>query len=258
MTLVSEIMTDAYRLSNLIAVGTEPTANEKAEALRYLQRIVSSVLGNEVGDPLTYFPLGTANRTRPNGYPAWGQDPGADWFVPRNSRLSLNLDSPTTVYLHPAPHDGTRFAISDAAQSLDTAPLTINGNGFFIEGATDLVLNTAGLNREWIFRADLGSWVAVSPLVETDAFPFPVEFDDFFVAMLAMRLNPSYGLTLDGQGSSILTRYRNQLRARYKQVQFISPEPGTYRLSRTSRDHYWASGLYQPAFGDIPSLRFRR
>jgi hypothetical protein len=49
LTLVSEIITDAFRQSNLVAVGTTPTTEETTEALRYLNRIVKSVFGNEAG-----------------------------------------------------------------------------------------------------------------------------------------------------------------------------------------------------------------
>jgi hypothetical protein len=34
VTLISSIITDAYRESNMLALGKDPTANQSAEALR--------------------------------------------------------------------------------------------------------------------------------------------------------------------------------------------------------------------------------
>lgn len=258
MTLVSEIITDAFRQGNLVAVGVSPTTAQTNEALRYLQRIVSSVLGNEVGDPLVAFPLGQNNISRPSNFPYWAENPGPEWFVPKDTRLVLNLESPVDVYLHPMPNDGTRFAVSDTSGNLATNTVTVHGNGRTINGATSVVLNTNGLDQEWFFRADTGNWVVVAPLLTTDTFPFPDSFDDFFVTMLAVRLNPAYGIALDEQSQLILQRARTQLRARYKQSIPVSPELGTVLLSRTSRDSRnwgWGRGGYdqwQPSFGDYP------
>jgi hypothetical protein len=49
MTLVSSIIVQALRETNIIAVGANPTPGEAAEALDRLQSVVLSVLGNEVG-----------------------------------------------------------------------------------------------------------------------------------------------------------------------------------------------------------------
>lgn len=99
MTLIADLITDAYRQSNLLALGTTPSQLQQDEALRYLDRIVQSVFGIEVGEPLTAIPLGRQNISRPSGYPGWGNDPGGEWFVPKNTRLILNLDQSVTVYL---------------------------------------------------------------------------------------------------------------------------------------------------------------
>src|SRR5690606_6184664 len=101
MTLVSDIISDAFRQNNLTAVGALPTQDESDEALRYLNRLVSSVFGAEVGDPLTAIPLGKVNISRPTDFPYWNDDPGPEWFVPKNTRIVLNLDKSIDLYLHP-------------------------------------------------------------------------------------------------------------------------------------------------------------
>lgn len=250
MTTAYQIIVDAYRQSNLIALGVEPTQKQEDEALRYLNRIVASAFGNEVGDPLTGFPIGRNNIERPIGYPWWNTVPDNYWFVPKNTRCNLNIDQAgITLYLDPAPDDGTRFAVVDASENLATYPVTVKGNGFFIEGSEEIVLSTNGLESEWFFRADLGEWVKYSPLTLFDTFPFPVEFDDFFILNLAFRLNPAYQRELDPQSQYMLTRAKSQINARYSQTIPTRSELALIRPSKMAADRdqrgnsYW---LYQP------------
>ncbi len=250
MTLVSEIITDAFRQSNLLAIGVSPTAAQQTEALRYLQRIVKSVFGNEVGDPLEAFPIGSDNISRPSRYPWYDTVPDNDWFVPKNLRVMLNVDTAgINLYLHPDPDDGSRFAAVDVAETLATYPVTVYGNGRRIENALSISLNTNGYDAEWMYRADLGNWQKYTPLIDSDTFPFPSEFDDYFITMLAIRLNPSYGAALDDQSGLILKRSTTQLRARYKQDIQMRSELGLFRMSKLAADRdmwgnsYW---FYNP------------
>jgi len=152
MTLVSQIISDAFRVTNLIAPGTSPTASAETEALRYLNRLVQSSLGYEAGEGLVNFQLGGQNMVRPAGYPEWGNSPGGEWFVPDNTRLVLNLSEPSTVYLSPNPDNGARLGVVDATGDLSSTPLTINGNGRLIDGATSVTLSTDALSSEWFYR----------------------------------------------------------------------------------------------------------
>lgn len=245
MTLVSEIITDAYRLGNLVPIGTVPNAAQQTEGLRYLNRIVLSAIGNEAGDPLQAFPVGRRNIERPSGWPWYDGVPDNDWFVPKNIRVMLNLNGSVNLYLHPSPDDGSRFAAIDVSNNLSTFPVTVLGNGRLIEGATSIVLNTNGEDKEWFYRADLGEWQLCSPLAITDDFPFPSDFDDFFIISLAMRLNPSYSQEMDPQTQFVFKRSGNQLKARYNQTIPMASEPGLYRLPRTSQDRWaWNNEYY--------------
>lgn len=244
MTLVSQIITDAFRKSNLVAVGATETSAEQTEALRYLNRLVKSVLGNEVGDPMMSFPLGNIGISRPAGYPWWGTTPDGDWFVPQNMRVILNIPSAINLYLHPEPDDGSRFAAVDVTGNLSSNPVTVSGNGRLIENATSITLNTDNLNREWFYRSDLAEWVRYAPLTVSDTFPFPEEFDNFFIIMLALEINPSQGTTIDGQTQVSLSRARTQLRARYKQNIPARSELGLLRMPLLSaeRDSWRSDG----------------
>jgi hypothetical protein len=252
MTIVQQIITDAYRNSNLIAVGTQPNLAQQNEALRYLNRLISSVFGNEAGEKLEAFPIGRVNIARPQGYPYYNQTPANNWFVPVNKRLMLNLDDPCSVYLTPMPCDGARFAIKDIQGNLSTNPLTVYGNGRTFENQQSLVLNTNGQDSQWFYRQDLGNWQKLASLEIADEFPFPEEFEDMFVFMLAMRLNPAYEQAMDEQSGTLLERARSQFRARYRQTIEVGSEAGLIRLPMTTQDRVF----YQPDAwnGDPTSL----
>lgn len=212
MTIASSIITDAYRESNLIPMGTTPNTNQQTEALGRLNVILASTVGNEVGDFLDDINFG----------PPYDQSSLCAVFIPSNARLQLNLTAPTTLSLSPIPFEGQRVHIVDVGNNLATYPLTINGNGRQIEGASSLTINTNGDNRTWMYRADIGGWVKIASLALTDSIPFPTTFDDYFITMLAMRLNPRYGQTLPAESVETLKRSRNLLRSRYhawKEVQ---------------------------------------
>lgn len=234
MTLTSQIITDAFRQSNLLSIVESPTAAQSEEALRYLNRIVKSVFGNEAGEQLVAVPVGSNNISRPSGYP-WPDVPDDVWFVPKNVRLVLNLEAAQEFFLHPNPDDGSRFAVLDTSNNLSVNNVTIHGNGRNIESSPTLSLTTDGANAEWFYRADIGNWQKYAPLADNDTFPFPEEFDDYFITLLAVRLNPAYGIVLDPQSQMILQRSRTQLRARYNQIIPTSPELALLRLP----SNYW-------------------
>lgn len=236
MTLVSQIITDAYRQGDLIPLGLVPSAEQQTEALRYLNRLLQSSFGHEIGEPLEAFPVGNKNYERPSGYPGYSEVPDNDWFLPKNQRAVLNLNEAVSIFLTPAPDDGSRFAITDAANNLDTNPLTIVGNGRMFEGQGSVTISTPGFSGEWFYRADLGNWLKVSPILTTDEFPVPSEFDEYYITMLAMRLNPAYSITLDPQSMEVLRRAKAQLQARYKQVIPVSSELGLIRNSKMVAD----------------------
>lgn len=249
MTITSQIIKDAYRQGNILPIAATPTVPQTAEALRYLNRIVKSVFGNEVGEQLEPFAIGRNNIDRPSGFPWYDNLPDFDWWVPKNTRLMLNLQSPVDVRLHPVPNDGSRFAVVDVSQTLSQFPLTVRGNGRRIEGQEEIILDQDGEDKEWFFREDLGDWLLYSPLDTDTTFPFPEEFDEYFISLLAIRLNPAYGIALDNQSNLIFERSSRQLKARYSQHIRTGSELGLIRGARVSQDRFgwdrWPSA-YNP------------
>lgn len=251
MTLVSDIITDAYRRSNLIALGQVPNTAQTAEALRYLNRIVKSVFGNEVGEKLEAFPVGRHNISRPAGYPWYGTVPDSNnFFFPPNVRAILNLENNehVDIYLHPNPPIGCRFAYNFMDPG-NGKTVTIYGNGRYITGVDSISIDGSVVEAEYLYRDDLANWVQYAPIIAADIFPFPSEFDDFFIITLAMAINPSYGQMLDPQAQAAFKRSAGQIRARYHQELPQRSELGLTRLTRTAADrdrwgsNYW---LYDP------------
>ena len=194
------------------------------------------MFGNEAGDPFEAFPIGRKDISHPSGFPWYNDVPNNDWWVPKNTRLMCNIDNPISVALHPMPDDGSRFAVIDVAGTFGTYNVTVHGNGRLIEGQPSIVLNVNDTDKEWFYRADLGNWMLYAPLTVELEFPFPAEFDDYFITLLAIRLNPAYGQTLDPQSKYIFERSQRQLRARYTQTIPTRGELALLRMPKTAYD----------------------
>jgi len=229
MALVIEIVKDAFREANLIPITQSPTLDESTEALRLLNRFVRSIYGNEAGDKLQSFPVGTNNVATQASLPVYTFT--GTQYAPLNARLMVNVTTPTTINLHPDPEDGSRIAVVDATGNFESNAVTLNGNGRKIEGANSVVLATNGVTKEWFYRADLGSWMPISNLGLNDIFPFPLEFEDLFVIGLATRLNPRNGVSIDDQAMMNFRRMRGLFRARYSQSIQMETEEGLVRLT---------------------------
>lgn len=215
MTVISSIITDAFREGNILPLGKAPTTAQATEALRLLNGLFSAIYGDEAGEGLTDWPLGNYGRETPGYSIPYTDDQLAHPTI--NRRLITVNETAKTVYLTLRPQDGARMGIADPFGRLASVPVTLNANGRTIEGAATVTLNTNGLEREWFYRADLGDWVRLTSKVEADEMPFPSDFDNFFITLLAIRLNPRYGRTLDDQSAMIYKSERRKFIARYLQ-----------------------------------------
>lgn len=216
MTLISSIITDAFREGNILPLGKEPSANQAAEALRLFNSCIAALYGDEAGESLTDWPLGNYGRESPE-YDLGYTDHRLD-HPTINRRLIAVNEAAKTVYFPLRPQDGARMGLIDPFGRLASVPVTLDANGRTIEGAPFIVMDEAGKGGEWLYRADLGNWVRLKGVVETDELPFPTpDFDNFFITLLAMRLNPRYGRTMDDQSALIYKAERRKFVARYLQ-----------------------------------------
>ena len=214
MTVISSIITDAFREGNILPLGKAPTSVQTTEALRLTNQLFKTVMGGDAGENFTDWPLGAYGIPNPI-YPIPDMQQSRP---PLNKRLVAINEEALDVYLWSYPQDGSRMGIVDPYGRLSVAPVTLNGNGRMIEGSPSLVLNTNGLAREWFYRADLGQWVRLTTLTETEEMPFPEEFDIFFTILLALRLNPRYGREMDDQSQAMFKQERAGFVARYAQA----------------------------------------
>jgi hypothetical protein len=157
----------------------------------------------------------------------------------------FNLEQSTSLYLHPSPDDGTRFAVTDVSGNLSTYPVTVHGNGNIIESSSSVTLNTNSYTAEWFYRKDIATWKKYSPLSILDTFPFPQEFEDFFILSLAFRLNPAYQRALDPQSMTMYVRAKSMITARYSQTIPTRSEVGMLSPTKVgdSRRSFY-NGLY--------------
>lgn len=229
MSAVSDIIENAFQESALLNELQSATPTQTSQALARLQNIVTAAYGFEVGEPLVDWPLGLEGVQFQNDM----QWDATKWQRPRiNARLIAASTAAQTVYLPERPYDGSRVALIDPASRLAAAPITVDGNGRTVEGAATFVANVNGLQKIWFYRADLGNWTSLTPLTFTDPFPFPLEFDEYFTSMLAMRLNPRYGRSMDEQTAVGLQRSLSMLQARYKQSENVSVDTALLNLAQ--------------------------
>lgn len=217
MTLISSLITDAFREGNILPLNKAPSTDQVTEALRLYQQNIRSIYGSDAGENLTDWPLGSFDVDEPGFIDERTID-----CVQRptiNRRLLATNAAALTVYLTPYPQDGARMGIADPFGRLAAFPVTFDANGRTIEGNPTLTLNTNGANQEWFYRADKGDWVKITALAATDENPFPEDFDAFFYIGLAMRLNPRYGRQMDPLTQAVFKQQRSQFTARYLQSQ---------------------------------------
>lgn len=244
MTQVADIIQGAYREINLVAIGKSPTAAQIAEGLTYFNEIVAHVLGGEAGNLLHNWPLGNYGRA-PNDqilYDNWD----CLTYPPPNVRLIVAADSAMTVYFPVRPSDGARMAIIDPHDLLSARPVTLDGNGVTIEGANTITLSTNGTAKTWLYRADLGNWVLLSPLTTTDNVPFPSpDYDPYFKILLALRLAAPAGRTLSDATMAAFGPIEQKFKARYYQSVPMAVDP---TLLFTSRQSYRQYGPWAPPY----------
>ncbi len=115
----------------------------------------------------------------------------------------------------------------DSGNTFDTYTLTINPNGRKLEGAVaNKAVTTEGFVKQWLYRADVADWKVIDPLATSDDMPFPADFDDYFIILLAMRLNPRYGRTLAQESVARMNQQQIQFINRYTQSRMRSnPTP---------------------------------
>jgi hypothetical protein len=218
MTTCRDIITRAMQEPGIVAMGETPTAAESAAGLTRLNTVVASAFGNSVGEGLIEITVDASEE------------------IDANTRCVVSgRTGAITITLPANPSNGARFQIIDADGTFDTYNVTVARNGRKLEGAyANLTLSTEGLNRTWLYRADLADWVRITALGLNDDLPFPTEHEDAFVVELALRLSPTFGATLTAESAAAHRSAMRRLRAAYRQRVVTGADQAVLRMSAQS------------------------
>lgn len=212
MTAIGEIIEDAFFQAGMVTETQHATPTQATKAMKSLQRLINAMTGTDAGEQQQDWPLGNYGRQSPEQICLTTEQLTNP---PINRRLLATNEEATTLYLSAWPQDGARMTLADPFGRLATVPVTLDGNGRTIEGASSVVINTNGTYRTWFYRSDLGDWKRIAPLTITDDFPFPEQFDQMFIIYLGVQLNPSYGKSLDPANAAMLKQNRQEFISRY-------------------------------------------
>lgn len=227
MTQISDIITAALRETNIIAVNASPTPSEETEALIRLQALILSALGSEAGYIMEDWNISSSSVIRRPSGVLLSSTQASAWTVPPNARLIFNLSGTLTITLDRQPQDGQRLALIDAANTFDSGNLTVNPNGRKFNGSVgNAVISTENYAEQYFYDASSADWKLIDPLADTDPMPFPADFDDYFITMLAMRMNPRYGMTLTEESKARMVQQEQQFIARYAQTRLRNQTSG--------------------------------
>lgn len=250
MTLTQVVISDAYRESMLTPLGGQPDAAQTDEGLRLLQRVVSSVFGNEVGENLQIWPVG-------DNYIYSGWTPEQWCYLQGDIAVVVADHREHRLNLPPFPQDGDRLQLIDSGSGFAAHPVTLVRQAALFEGSTaDYVADTDGFNQVWIYRADIADWRRITPLVVEEEFPFPEKHDDAFIGLLAARLNPRYRQSMSQESGAMFDRARTQLQAAYRRVKVTPADLATQRLTGSWPYNYGGlgggPGTLQPFLNGYP------
>jgi len=203
MALASEVISFAYREANFNTVSGVPTTVEFAEGLTLLQPIVNALPGMVTNIRMKpwFIPAPQKVSAIAADYPAYSSDalaPQNIYNPPSNRRLMMRNTEDVDVFFQYQPQPG---AIMEYVDTGHEGIVTLNGNASFfgLTGSNEsVVINPEGAGgrnapRRWHYRADFGGWQELTTLALTSTIPYPVEFDDYFITALAVRLSPRFG-----------------------------------------------------------------
>ena len=228
MTLVSDLIQQAYREGNIIPAGKQPTTDEQAEALSRFNSLMSSFFGFGMGEPLEDWIFPSPQRTAAVAanfpqlpmMPAAPDLPYVTPYPPKNTRIVWGAVT-GTIWFPEKPNDGSRMAFVHGSGAGDGGAagsvLTLDGNGRLIDGAPTLQLAYGAAAQQWLYRADLGQWITFKPLALTDDCPFMADLDDLWIGLLAMRLAGRYNKQLSPETLAAIKRMQAVARARFHQ-----------------------------------------
>jgi len=220
-TVMSEIIVQAFREGNFVALGEDTTTEELAEAVPRLRNLINAVIGFELGElQRDWYVPQIHDPEAPIRFPLTPTGTGGEaalpyQFPPSNVRLLVKVTEVRTLYFPAHPFDGARISFLDMGS---TAAVTIDANGRLIEGEASLTEAAAVFHmRTWFYRADRGEWIVLTNLQSDDTMPTPPEFDQLWITGLAVSLAPRFQVQIQEQTTATYADMLSRLKKRYKQ-----------------------------------------
>lgn len=200
MATANDIIARALKLLGVGADGEPISASDAVDGLVALNALLDSLPANGVGSPLT--PINVSE-----GHDSSGNE--ALFVASGGVRITLPE----------MPIDGMRVQVVDVGGAFGVAPVTLERNGRLLEGAANnATLSDVGLNRTWLYRADLGDWRRIGSLTATAQIPYPSRFDEAIAAQLAAKLAPTYSVPVTGDLAEMIASGRQAMAAAYTQL----------------------------------------
>lgn len=199
MTTLSTLIEDALRMIGALPEAQPVTAYQSEVGLRFINDLIDAMPSRGVGSTL-----------------AQARVTGA-YTISQPSILHVIATSALTIKLPTDPHDGFRVRIVDVGANFATNNVTIDRNGWLIDGsAADVTLSTNSQTKVYQFRSDLGDWRDItSPLAISAESPYPGEFDGAMSALLGVRLLAVFPRDVDPGVYALAEDGLTRLRARY-------------------------------------------
>jgi len=236
MSQAQDIIQSAYRELNLIAIGKTLSTAQITEGLQLLNQAYTYAIGTVAGEFYQNWLLG--NYGLEDIYIVdWNQLQLQN--PPANVRLVMTAESSMTVWFPPYPSDGARMAFIDPHSLLSTYPILLDGNSNLIEGSNTKLLDTNAISKEWLYRADLGNWLALEVLEATDTSPFPDIYDQFFSLLVSLRLSPRSGVGWSAETTAFFKAIKMKFQAQYIQRAPLKRDPSLDWMSRQSYTQFY-------------------
>lgn len=171
-----------------------------------LNAMLASWIGTTVGLPFDNLRITASTTLSPRG---------------PSQRLLCESSSPITITM---PRGGLAIAVPsgmlvevvDVTRNASTYPITINGNGWRVNGATTpYQISTNGGSATFLYRSDAGDFRLVANLGAADLLPYPARFDEGIALCLAETLQGEYGQALFPADINRARLCRRNLRALY-------------------------------------------
>jgi hypothetical protein len=223
VTTVHEIITRAYRESNLVVIGLSPTLEEQEEGLVLYNQLQKELLGFEFGDRLGAINLSSL----------------ADGVVAPVLNCEILLDTNNLTLIIPDSADnGSRIRVRDVTWRLATFPLSVTTPNSRIEGGAFLVLDQAGSSTDLWYSTYLNQWLRVKDALLPDVFPFDKEDEAFFELSLAVSLSGRSGLPVAPETGARYKKALSRFRSKYNKPKKVDSEQGLLRLSRINNAYH--------------------